>query len=104
MTHLKAFAKRSNVVHSGNHANPDDLMATLRDDSDRRSAGSGGVNGAWLGHVGENGRRRKSSKVRPVSSGMLRAIRFAVPWAGAGNLWIGILIGAAMAGLVLAMT
>jgi hypothetical protein len=103
MTHLNASAKRTNVVHGSHHRNADDLMANLRDDSSRRSTSSGRVNGAWLGDVDENTHRRKSPKVRLVSAGIPRAIRFAVPWAGAGNLWIGILIGFAMVGLVLAM-
>ena len=37
MTHQNASAKRDNAVPSCNHRNPDGLMASPRDDSDRRS-------------------------------------------------------------------
>ena len=80
-------------------------MENPRDDGGRRSKSIGGVNGAWLGPVDENSRRRKTpSMVRALSARLPRAIRIAVPRAGAGNFWIGVLIGTAVAGLVFAMT
>ena len=104
MTHLNATAKRDNVVHGDNRVNPDGLTASPRDNSDRRSTGIGKVNGAWLGRIGEEARPRKlSSRVRPMSAGTTRGIRFPIPRVGAGNFWIGILIGTAIAGLVTAI-